>query len=92
MLEKQISSASFERTAQADPKLAPAVRELPVDVTGVFKDSYRFDFANLPEQLLESDLQSALVANLRKFLLELGDGFTYMGEKVRVQVGIKTLS
>ena len=88
-LENQIASASFERTALADIKLAPVVREFPVDVTGIFKDSYLVDFADLPEQHLEKDLQSALVANLRKFLLELGDGFTYIGEKVRVQVGNK---
>ena len=89
ILESQIASSAFERTVLADLKLAPAVREFPVDVTGIFKDSYLVDFANLPEQHIEKDLQSALVANLREFLLELGDGFAYIGEKVRVQVGKK---
>jgi predicted nuclease of restriction endonuclease-like (RecB) superfamily len=88
-LEDQIASASFERTALADIKLAPAVREFPVDVTGIFKDSYLIDFAKLPDQHLEKDLQAVLVAHLRKFLLELGDGFTFIGEKIRVQVGNK---
>jgi predicted nuclease of restriction endonuclease-like (RecB) superfamily len=89
VLEDQIASASFERTALADIKLAPAVREFPVDVTGIFKDSYLIDFAKLPDQHLEKDLQAVLVAHLRKFLLELGDGFTFIGEKIRVQVGNK---
>lgn len=88
-LRKQISTGSFERTMLSNTKLSPVVRELPQDVTGVFKDSYTFDFLDLPDQHLEKDLQSALVANLRKFLLELGSGFTFVGEKVRVQVGNK---
>jgi len=88
-LRKQISNAAFERTLLADAKLAPAVRELPQDVTGVFKDSYLIDFAGLSEPHLEKELQSALLANLRQFLLELGRGFTFVGEKVRVQVGNK---
>lgn len=88
-LEKQIASSTFERTMLSDKKISPAVRKLPQNVKGVFKDSYLLEFLGLPEQHLEKDLQSALVANLRQFLLELGDGFTYIGEKVRVQVGQK---
>jgi len=88
-LEAQIARGAFERTLLADAKLAPAVRELPQDVSGVFKDSYLIDFAGLSKPHLEKDLQSALLANLRQFLLELGRGFTFVGEKVRVQVGNK---
>lgn len=89
VLEQQISSGAFERTMLANQKLSPVVRELPQDVIGVFKDSYSLEFLGLPEHHIEKDLQSALVANLCKFLLELGDGFTFIGEKVRVQVGNK---
>jgi predicted nuclease of restriction endonuclease-like (RecB) superfamily len=86
-LERQLKSAAFERTALSDKKLAPAVRVLPQDATGVFKDSYLLDFLDLPERYSESDLQTGLLHNLRKFLMELGDGFAFVGEKVRVQVG-----
>ncbi len=68
----------------SDLKLAPAVRVLPQDATGVFKDSYLVDFLGLPETHSEADLQTGLLRNLRKFLLELGDGFAFVGEKVRV--------
>ena len=88
-LEQQIASGAFERTMLSDKKLSPVVRELPQDVTGVFKDSYSLGFLDMPESHLEKDLQSALVANLRQFLLELGDGFTFIGEKERIQVGNK---
>jgi len=86
-LARQIESAAFERTALAGKKLVPAVRDLPQDSTGVFKDSYLLDFLDLPERHSEADLQAGLVHNLRQFLLELGDGFAFVGEKVRVQVG-----
>ena len=86
-LENEIQRSSFERTMLADLKLAPPVRELHQEVAGTFKDTYLLDFLNLPEPHLEADLQAALLQNLRKFLLELGDGFAFVGEKIRVQVG-----
>jgi len=86
-LARQIEGAAFERTVLSDKKLAPAVRALPQDTTGVFKDSYLLDFLDLPERHSEADLQAGLLRNLRKFLMELGDGFAFVGEKVRVQVG-----
>ena len=86
-LERQIRNAAFERTVLSDKKLAPAVRVLPQDATGVFKDSYLLDFLDLPERHTEADLQTGLLRNLRQFLMELGDGFAFVGEKVRVQVG-----
>jgi len=86
-LTRQIRNAAFERTVLSDKKLAPAVRVLPQDATGVFKDSYLLDFLDLPERHSEVDLQTGLLRNLRQFLMELGDGFAFVGEKVRVQVG-----
>ena len=60
---------------------------MPQDATGVFKDSYLLDFLDLPHRHSEADLQTSLLRNLRQFLMELGDGFAFVGEKVRVQVG-----
>jgi RecB family endonuclease NucS len=45
------------------------------------------DFLNIPEPHTEADLQRALVANLRQFLLELGVDFTFVEEQYRLQVG-----
>lgn len=86
-LEKQISTAAFERTLLADKKLSAVPRVLPQAATSVFKDSYLLDFLNLPQPHSEAELQTALLRNLRQFLLELGDGFAFVGEKVRLQVG-----
>lgn len=86
-LENQIKRGTYERTALADQKLSPAVRVLSPDAKGVFKDTYLLDFLDLPEVYSEHDLQAGLIKNLCKFLLELGTGFTFVGEKVRLQVG-----
>ena len=86
-LERQIKKSAFERTMLSELKLATASRVLPENATGVFKDSYLLDFLDLPETHSEADLQTGLLRNLRKFLMELGDGFAFVGEKVRVQVG-----
>ena len=86
-LEGQIRRKAFERTILAEKKLSPVMKELPQDVRGIFRDSYMLDFIDLPEPYQEKDLREALVKNLCRFLLELGDGFTFVGEKVRLQVG-----
>jgi predicted nuclease of restriction endonuclease-like (RecB) superfamily len=57
------------------------------DITGAFKDSYIFEFLNLPEPHNENDLQKALLAQLKNFILELGKDFLFVGEEFRVQVG-----
>ncbi|WP_236656943.1 PDDEXK nuclease domain-containing protein [Acidisarcina polymorpha] len=71
----------------SDLKLATVSRVLPDNATGVFKDSYLLDLLALPATHSEADHQAGLLRNLRKFLMELGDGFAFVGEKVRVQVG-----
>jgi predicted nuclease of restriction endonuclease-like (RecB) superfamily len=51
------------------------------------KDPYAFDFTQLAEAFTESELKAALVANIEKFLLELGNGFAFLGREHRLDVG-----
>ncbi|MBC8402819.1 MAG: DUF1016 family protein [Candidatus Marinimicrobia bacterium] len=46
-----------------------------------------FEFLGLPKYFSESDLQKSLIANLKNFILELGKGFSFIGEEYRVEVG-----
>lgn len=48
-LDRQISASHFERTMIGNSKLSTALRETNGDLTNTFKDSYVFDFLNLPE-------------------------------------------
>jgi predicted nuclease of restriction endonuclease-like (RecB) superfamily len=88
-LERQIDSALFERTILTPPKVSAVLRQLYPLATQVFRDTYLFDFLNLPEGHSESDLQKGLVSNLKKFLLELGRDFCFIGERFQLQVGGK---
>jgi len=62
---------------------------LPQLLQDLFKDPYIFEFLDLPEGDSEKDLEKALIKNLQKFILEVGKGFTYMGNQYRLQVDNK---
>jgi predicted nuclease of restriction endonuclease-like (RecB) superfamily len=64
-LERQLKNSAFERTMLSDLKLAPVVRVLPQNATGVFKDSYLVDFLDLPETHSEADLPTLFAQCLR---------------------------
>ena len=85
-LERQINSAVFERSLMANQIVSSLPTKFPA---GIFKDPYIFEFLDLPEAHSEKDLEKALTQNLRKFILEIGKGFTYMGNQFRLQVGNK---
>lgn len=92
-LKRQISTSLYERLLLSEGKAnKETVRALankgielatPADM---IKDPYVFEFLGLPENkpLLESDLESALVAQIEQFLLELGRGFMFVGTQQRV--------
>lgn len=54
---------------------------------GALRDSYVLEFLDVPEDSKEKDLRKAIIANLKKFILEFGKDFTFVGEEYRVQVG-----
>ena len=47
----------------------------------VFKDSYCMGFLGVTEPILELELERRLVEKIKQFLLELGQGFTYIGNQ-----------
>ncbi len=86
-LDRQISASLFERTMIGNTKLSTMLREVDSDISNTFKDSYVFDFLNLPEQHSENDLQCGLVRQMKNFVLELGRDFLFIGEEYKLQVG-----
>lgn len=86
-LERQMNSSLFERTMLGKQKLAAVLREIHPEIENAFRDKYVFEFLDLPENHSESDLQKSLVANFKKFILEVGRDFAYLGEGYRLQVG-----
>ena len=53
----------------------------------ITKDPYNFDFLTLTENYNEKELKDALMNNITKFLLELGNEFAFVGREVRLEVG-----
>lgn len=51
------------------------------------KDPYMFDFTNLGTPYRERELKDALLKEITQFLLELGEGFAYVGREYRLKVG-----
>ncbi|MCC6251077.1 MAG: DUF1016 family protein [Bacteroidia bacterium] len=86
-LDRQISASLFERTVIGNSKLSTALRETNHDLTSTFKDSYVFEFLNLPDPHSESDLQRGLIRQMKNFILELGKDFLFIGEEYKLQVG-----
>ncbi|MCH7403946.1 PDDEXK nuclease domain-containing protein, partial [Belliella kenyensis] len=68
-------------------KLSTALRDNNQDLINTFKDSYVFEFLNLPERHSEMDLQRGLIKQMKNFILELGKDFLFIGEEYKLQVG-----
>ncbi|MBM4146953.1 MAG: DUF1016 domain-containing protein [Nitrospira sp.] len=50
------------------------------------KDEYSFDFLELGEEHSEKELEWALLENVRKFLIEMGGYFTFVGNQYRLEI------
>lgn len=92
-LKRQISTSLYERLllseGKTNKKTVLALAENGVEMASpvdIIKDPYVFEFLGIPENkpMLESDLEKALVAQIEKFLLELGRGFMFVGTQQRI--------
>ena len=52
----------------------------------LLKDPYHFEFLTMKEEYDEQDLEDALVSNVTRFLMELGQGFSYVGRQMELQM------
>ena len=55
------------------------------------KDPYLFDFLTLHKEHLEKDLEDGLVQHIQKFLIELGQGFAFVGQQYHIMAGQQDL-
>lgn len=84
-LERQMDSALYQRYMLSSKKALP--KSVPAAARESILDSYVLEFLDLPEQYSENNLKKAIIGNLKKFILEFGKDFTFVGEEYRVQVG-----
>ena len=88
ILTMQIDAQAYTRHGKARSNFALTLPEHQSDlVQQTLKDPYIFDFLTLTEPFQERELENELVRQLEKFLLELGQGFAFVGRQYKVEVG-----
>lgn len=88
VLTHQIESKLYERNGKALTNFSHTLPKSQSDLANeLIKDPYSFDFLTLTENFKEKELESALLDNITKFLLELGSGFAFVGKQKNMKVG-----
>jgi predicted nuclease of restriction endonuclease-like (RecB) superfamily len=95
-LEKKIGGMLFERTGLsrkprklAEQELAKLRKEDQWSPALVFRDPYFLDFLELSDSYSEKDLESAILRELERFLIEFGTDFTFVARQKRMQLDDK---
>lgn len=86
-LERQLRTGLFERSIAHPPKVSAVLTQLHPAAQTVFKDAYFLEFLGLADGHSESDLHRGLLKNLRRFILEMGRDFAFVGSEYPLQVG-----
>ncbi|TAE25138.1 MAG: DUF1016 family protein [Cytophagales bacterium] len=78
VLIHQIESQSYQKTLISQQNFAQTLPESAQShAVLALKDEYTFDFLNLADAHSEYELEQAILANIRKFLIEMGGDFTF---------------
>jgi predicted nuclease of restriction endonuclease-like (RecB) superfamily len=87
VLSLQIKSNLFQRQGAAITNFSNTLPEPLSDLAQqTLKDPYVFDFLQLTEGYKEKDIENQLVNHIKKFLLELGKGFAFVGQQYHLQI------
>ena len=87
VLTAQIESKLYQRQGKAIHNFQETLPIPQADLAReTLKSPYNFDFLSLGADMQERDLETALVDHIQKFLLELGQGFAYMGRQFHINV------
>ncbi len=91
-LERQINSQLFERLLMSNDVhsvLAVARKEkLPADAKEIIKDPMVLEFLGLKREAAyyEKDLETAIITHLQDFILEMGNGFSFVARQKRIHI------
>lgn len=78
----------YERTGKATTNFLLTLPAPQSDLAqAITKDPYHFDFLSMTERYNEKELKDALMDNIQNFLLELGNGFSFVGREAALYVG-----
>lgn len=91
VLVHQIEGKLYERQGMSKDKTTNFLTVLPSPnselAQDMIKDPYKFDFLGIGEEAKEREIEKALVQHIKKFLLELGSGFAFVGQQYHLEIG-----
>lgn len=92
ILEMQINSKLYERQVISE-KVSNFQNTLP-DIQSdlaiqTMKDPYLFDFISLKGKVKELEIENAMIDRIKDVLIELGNGFAFVGNQYKITVGNK---
>lgn len=88
ILAIQIDAQAHLRFGKAQNNFLATLPPFDSDhATQIFKDPYLFDFLGTDAPRREKELENGLVEHVQKFLLELGQGFAFVGRQVHLELG-----
>jgi len=88
VLEFQIDTKLHMRIGKTSNNFDLALPPLDSDMTNqIFKDPYIFDFLGTAEVRKEAELEIKLIDHMEKSLLELGQGFAFVGHQFHMEIG-----
>ena len=85
MVLNQFKLKAYERSL-IEPETSPDITTSNELTNELFKDTYVFDFIDINNIKSEKELQKTLLQNITKFLIELGNGFSFVSEKHKLKV------
>lgn len=89
ILERNINSFYYERLLSSQEKKKELIAQKNFEKTSsrdLIKDPYVLEFLGLPESPFpkENKIEASIVENLKEFLLEMGNGFSFVGRQFRI--------
>ena len=88
VLDFQIQSRLIERTGKSVNNFPVALPPTDSDMANqIFKDPYLFDFLGTDMPRREVEIERQLTEHIQNFLLELGQGFAFVGRQIHLEVG-----
>ena len=90
-LNRQLQSLYYQRYILSDGNVSKGITEI-INEGDTFPntrllDTYSLEFLDLPNEFSENDLKKSIINNLKSFILEVGNDFTFIGDEYRIQVG-----
>lgn len=92
-MQERINSMLFERTAiskkpdetiKKDLAMLRSDKKISTDI--VFRDPYFLDFLGLSDTYSEKDLESAILVELQRVIIELGNDFAFLARQKRITI------